>query len=87
VIATGAYSSYFNHPEWAQYSPGLKTIEDATRIRARILTGFERAEKSDSETLRRKFITFVVIGGGPTGVELAGSIAEIAHSVLIREFR
>jgi NADH dehydrogenase len=87
VIATGAYSSYFSHPEWAQYAPGLKTIEDATRIRAKILTGFERAEKSASAGDVRKFMTFVIIGGGPTGVELAGSIAEIAHSVLVRDFR
>src|SRR3954468_16711467 len=87
VIATGAYSSYFSHPEWAEYAPGLKTIEDATRIRAKILTGFERAEKATLEAEIRKFMTFVVVGGGPTGVELAGSIAEIAHSVLVRDFR
>ncbi|WP_311967347.1 NAD(P)/FAD-dependent oxidoreductase [Bradyrhizobium archetypum] len=87
VIATGAYSSYFNHPEWAQYAPGLKTIEDATRIRAKILIGFERAEKGTSEAEIQKFMTFVVVGGGPTGVELAGSIAEIARSVLVRDFR
>jgi NADH dehydrogenase len=87
VIATGAQSSYFSHPEWAEYAPGLKTIEDATRIRARILTGFEHAEKSASEFDRRKLMTFVVVGGGPTGVELAGSIAEIAHGVLVHDFR
>src|SRR4051812_47076715 len=87
VIATGAYSSYFSHPEWAEYAPGLKTIEDATRIRAKILTGFERAEKATLEAEIRKFMTFVVVGGGPSGVELAGSIAEIAHSVLVRDFR
>jgi NADH:ubiquinone reductase (H+-translocating) len=87
VIATGAYSSYFSHPEWAEYAPGLKTIEDATRIRAKILTGFERAEKATLEAEIRKFMTFVVVGGRPTGVELAGSIAEIAHSVLVRDFR
>jgi NADH dehydrogenase len=87
VIATGAYSSYFSHPEWAEYAPGLKTIEDATRIRSKILTGFERAEKSTLQAEIRKFMTFVVVGAGPTGVELAGSIAEIAHSVLVRDFR
>jgi NADH dehydrogenase len=78
VIATGAYSSYFNHPEWAQYAPGLKTIEDATRIRAKILVGLERAEKGGSEDEIKKFMTFVVVRGGPTGVELAGSIADRA---------
>jgi NADH dehydrogenase len=87
VIATGALSSYFSHPEWAEYAPGLKTIEDATRIRARILKGFEHAEKSSSEADIRKFMTFVVVGGGPTGVELAGSIAEIAHGVLVHDFK
>jgi NADH dehydrogenase FAD-containing subunit len=69
----------------AEYAPGSKTIEDATRIRAKILTGFERAEKATLEAEIRKFMTFVVVGGGPTGVELAGSIAEIAHSVLVRD--
>jgi NADH:ubiquinone reductase (H+-translocating) len=83
VLATGVTSSYFNHPEWARYAPGLKTIEDATRIRARILLSFERAERSD----RKADLTFVVVGGGPTGVELAGSIADIAHHALAGDFR
>jgi len=87
VIATGATSSYFGHPEWSQYAPGLKTIEDATRIRARILSCFEGAERMEEDGPRRKAMTFVVVGGGPTGVELAGSIADIAHNVLARDFR
>jgi NADH dehydrogenase len=87
VIATGVTSSYFGHPEWAQYALGLKTIEDATRIRARILSCFEQAERTTDEKARRKAMTFVVVGGGPTGVELAGSIADIAHHVLAHDFR
>lgn len=87
VVATGVTTSYFNHPEWAKYAPGLKTIEDATRIRARILTCFETAERTDDQNVRRKSMTFVIVGGGPTGVELAGSIADIARNVLARDFR
>lgn len=87
VIATGVTSSYFNHPEWAQYAAGLKTIEDATRIRARILGCFERAERTADPAARQTSMTFVIVGGGPTGVELAGSIAEIAQNVLARDFR
>jgi NADH:ubiquinone reductase (H+-translocating) len=88
ILATGVTSSYFNHPEWARYAPGLKTIEDATRIRARILLSFERAERSDRMTADlTRSLTFVVVGGGPTGVELAGSIADIAHHALAGDFR
>jgi NADH:ubiquinone reductase (H+-translocating) len=87
VIATGVTSSYFGHPEWSKYAPGLKTIEDATRIRARILSCFEQAERMQDDQARRNAMTFVVVGGGPTGVELAGSIADIAHNVLARDFR
>ncbi|WP_047307378.1 NAD(P)/FAD-dependent oxidoreductase [Rhodopseudomonas palustris] len=87
VVAAGVNSSYFGHPEWAAVAPGLKTIEDATRIRAQILTCFEQAECADNDTARRSAMTFVVVGGGPTGVELAGSIADIAHHVLARDFR
>jgi NADH dehydrogenase len=87
VIATGVTNSYFGHPEWARYAPGLKTIEDATRIRARILSCFELAERTMDEKARRKAMTFVIVGGGPTGVELAGSIADIAHHVLAHDFR
>jgi NADH dehydrogenase len=87
IIATGVTTSYFNHPEWAAHAAGLKTIEDGTAIRARILSCFERAERLQDDALRRKSMTFVVVGGGPTGVELAGSIADIAHNVLARDFR
>jgi NADH dehydrogenase len=87
VIATGVTSSYFGHPEWAKFAPGLKTIEDATRIRARILSCFEEAERTMAEKARRQAMTFVIVGGGPTGVELAGSIADIAHHVLAHDFR
>src|SRR4051812_43251674 len=73
VLATGATHSYFAHPEWADVAPGLKTIEDATRIRAKILLGFEMAERTDDVTAQSNHMTFIVIGGGPTGVELAGS--------------
>jgi NADH dehydrogenase len=87
VLATGVTSSYFNHPEWAKYAPGLKTIEDATRIRGRILLSFERAERTETPHERTRSLTFVVVGGGPTGVELAGSIADIAHNALAKDFR
>jgi NADH:quinone reductase (non-electrogenic) len=87
VIATGSSSSYFNHPEWSEHAPGLKTVEDATKIRAKILIGFEKAEKARLASDIKKFMTFVIVGGGPTGVELAGSIAEISRNVLARDFR
>jgi NADH dehydrogenase len=87
VIATGARHAYFGNDEWAETAPGLKTIGDATEIRARILSAFERAEVAENEADREKFLTFVVVGGGPTGVELAGAIAELARKVIIRDFR
>jgi NADH dehydrogenase len=87
VLATGATHSYFNHPEWAATALGLKSIEDATEIRARILLGFERAERAEDPDERSRHMAFVIIGGGPTGVELAGSIAEIAHHALASDFR
>jgi NADH:ubiquinone reductase (H+-translocating) len=87
ILATGATSSYFGHPDWAQYAPGLKTIEDATRIRARILSCFEHAERLQDEASRQQAMTFAIVGGGPTGVELAGAIADVAHNVLARDFR
>lgn len=86
VIATGAQHSYFGHDEWAPFAPGLKSLEDATRIRARILTAFEEAEIEDNDTTREALMTFAVVGAGPTGVELAGAIAEIAQKVLNSEF-
>lgn len=87
VVATGAADSYFGHDDWAVFAPGLKSIEDATRIRRRILSAFELAELTDDESKRRQFLTFVIVGGGPTGVEMAGAIAEIARQTLARDFR
>jgi NADH dehydrogenase len=86
-LATGAGHSYFGHPEWEAYAPGLKSIEDALEIRRRILLAFEMAEREADEARRRALLTFVVIGGGPTGVELAGAIAEIAYTVMVQDFR
>jgi NADH:ubiquinone reductase (H+-translocating) len=87
IVATGATHSYFGHDEWAAFAPGLKRIEDATRIRRSILEAFEQAELARDETERRRFLTFVIVGGGPTGVEMAGAIAEVARQTLARDFR
>jgi NADH dehydrogenase len=87
VVATGARHSYFGHDDWERVAPGLKKIDDATLIRRRILTAFERAEQARDAEARRRFLTFVVIGGGPTGVEMAGAIAELAHVALRDDFR
>src|SRR5436190_1948471 len=87
VVATGAHHTYFDHPEWAAIAPGLKTIEDATEIRRRILIAFEAAEREADPERRREWMTFLLIGGGPTGVELAGALGEIAHDTLKRDFR
>ncbi len=87
VIATGAMHSYFGHDEWAAYAPGLKRIEDATRIRRSILIAFEQAELTGDEAQRRRLLTFVIVGGGATGVEMAGAIAEIARQTLAADFR
>jgi NADH dehydrogenase len=87
VIATGAREAYFGHDEWAAVTSGLKKIEDATIMRRRILIAFEHAEESDDEEERRRLLTFVIIGGGPTGVELAGALAELARAALARDFR
>ena len=87
VLATGARHSYFGRDEWEAHAPGLKTLEDATTIRRRILSAFERAEWCDDPAEREACLTFAVIGAGPTGVELAGIIAELAHRVLPPEFR
>jgi NADH dehydrogenase len=87
VVATGATHSYFGHDDWAAAAPGLKRIEDATRIRARILSAFEQAEIATDPAARCRLMTFVVIGGGPTGVEMAGAIAEVARETLRRDFR
>ncbi|HEV8402057.1 MAG TPA: NAD(P)/FAD-dependent oxidoreductase [Candidatus Limnocylindrales bacterium] len=87
IVATGAHHSYFDHPEWAMFAPGLKTLEDATEIRRRILIAFEAAEREAVPERRRAWMTFVLAGGGPTGVELAGALGEIAHDTLRRDFR
>jgi NADH dehydrogenase len=87
VIATGARDSYFGHDEWAAVASPLKTIDDATAMRRRILMAFERAEDSDDKAERRRLLTFVIIGGGATGVELAGALAELARAALARDFR
>lgn len=87
VIATGATHSYFGHPEWERDAPGLKTIDDALEIRRRILLAFEAAERETDPDRRAALLTFVVIGAGPTGVELAGALAEIARQSLVRDFR
>src|SRR5437762_1779511 len=82
VVAAGATHSYFGHDEWAPFAPGLKTIEDARLIRSRLLLAFEEAERTADPAEQRRLMTIAVIGGGPTGVELAGSIAELAHYTL-----
>ncbi len=87
IFATGATHSYFGHPEWEEFAPGLKTIEDATEIRTRVLLAFENAEKETDSEKRRADLTFVIVGGGPTGVELAGAIAEISRDTLKKDFR
>src|SRR6202012_3982816 len=87
VLATGARHAYFGHDEWEQYAPGLKTLADATSIRRRILLALERAERETDPERRRALLTFVIVGGGPTGVELAGSIVELAHQILPEDFR
>lgn len=87
VLATGARHSYFGRPEWEALAPGLKTLEDATGIRARVLSAFEAAEREEDEARRRTALTFVVVGAGPTGAELAGALAEIARHTLRDEFR
>jgi NADH dehydrogenase len=87
VIATGAKHSYIGHDEWAAFAPGLKGIDDATRTRHRILMAFERAELTDQETERQRLLTFAIVGAGPTGVEMAGAIAEVARQTLPPDFR
>jgi NADH:ubiquinone reductase (H+-translocating) len=87
VIAAGARHAYFGHDEWGEVAPGLKKIDDATAIRHRILVAFEKAESSHDPEERRRLLTFVIVGGGPTGVEMAGAIAELAKKTLVKDFR
>jgi NADH dehydrogenase len=87
VLAMGGCTSFFGHPEWEEFAPGLKTLEDALRIRSRVLLGFERAENTPDAAERQKLMTVVIVGGGPTGVELAGAFAELSRTVLKRDFR
>src|ERR1700716_4749578 len=87
VLATGARHAYFGHDEWEPFAPGLKTLEDATTLRRRILVAFERAERETDPARRAALLTFVIIGAGPTGVELAGTIAELAQDTLPPDFR
>lgn len=87
IVATGARHSYFGHPEWEKFAPGLKGVTDALTIRRRILGAFEQAEREPDEARRRAWLTFVIVGGGPTGLELAGAIAELAFTVMVQDFR
>ena len=87
IVAAGATHAYFGHDDWQAYAPGLKSLEDALEIRRRVLVAFERAERETDPTRRQTLLTFVVVGGGPTGVELAGALAEIARKSLARDFR
>jgi NADH dehydrogenase len=87
IVATGSRHHYFGHPEWEQFAPGLKSIEDATTIRRRILSAFELAERCGNSEDCRALMTFIIVGGGPTGVELAGAIGEVAHATLRGNFR
>lgn len=87
VVATGATHSYFAHPEWEQNAPGLKTIDDALEIRRRVLLAFEAAEREDDPAMQAAWLTFVIVGAGPTGAELAGALSEIARKTMVRDFR
>ena len=87
VLAMGSRTSYFGHPEWEQFAPGLKTIDEALRIRSRALLAFEKAENATDPAERERLMTFLIVGGGPTGVEMAGAFSELARTVLKRDFR
>ncbi len=87
ILACGAQHAYFGHDEWEEFAPGLKNLEQATEIRRRILLAFEEAERSSDLDLRKYYLTFVIVGGGPTGVELAGAIGEMSRFTLARDFR
>lgn len=87
IVATGAAHAYFGHPEWAAHAPGLKTLDDALEIRRQVLLAFEAAERETDPASRQRLLTFVIVGGGPTGVELAGALGEIARQSLRKDFR
>lgn len=87
IVATGARHAYFGNDHWEAFAPGLKKIDEATEIRRRILLAFEQAEATDDQQERQRLLTFAVVGGGPTGVEMAGAIAELAHRTIIKDFR
>jgi NADH dehydrogenase len=87
IVATGSAHAYFGHPEWAAHAPGLKTLDDALEIRRRVLLAYEAAERESEPAQQRRLLTFVIVGGGPTGVELAGALAEIARQSLRQDFR
>jgi NADH dehydrogenase len=87
IVATGAAHAYFGHDDWARTAPGLKTLDDALSIRRRVLLAFEAAEMEADPSVQRRLLTFVIVGGGPTGVELAGALAEIAKHALVHDFR
>ena len=87
IVATGAAHAYFGHPEWAGRAPGLKTLDDALEMRRRVLLAFEAAERETDPDEQRRLLTFVIVGGGATGVELAGALAEIANQSLRHDFR
>src|SRR6202030_2735360 len=87
IVATGATHQYFGHDEWAEFAPGLKNIDDATAMRGRILLAFEAAEREQNPEKLRAWMTFVIVGAGPTGAELAGALGEIAHDTLVHDFR
>lgn len=87
IVATGARHSYFGHPEWEEHAPGLKTLDDALDIRRRLLIAFEKAEATTDPVERESLLTFVVVGAGPTGVEMAGAISEIARETMLSDFR
>jgi NADH:ubiquinone reductase (H+-translocating) len=87
IVATGATHAYFGHDDWAEHAPGLKSLDDALRIRQRVLMAFEIAERETDDSRRRAWLTFVIVGAGPTGVELAGTLAEVSRQTLARDFR
>ena len=87
VLATGSQYAYFGHNDWPALAPGLKSINDATLIRRRVLLAFEEAETVTDPAIRQRLLTFVLVGAGPTGVEMAGALAELAHATLSRDFR